>query len=195
MELRSHENYQEACKSLKLHLSKIYEKLSNPSDNLMYKYSFICYIHLPVYISEKIYHIISSDNRNISKDEFINGMFKLYNWNFNEQKEIIFKLLDSDSDGFIHPLDTRIILKFILREEKHKSNVEYLIDSLFQGKSFLGEVDFSNMITRYNCDIFLLLISFIIENASFTNNLNIFNLDSKNVLKSLNYKEINNHKS
>ncbi len=182
-------------RSLKLYLSKIYEDLSTPSNNLMSKYSFICYIHLPIYISEKIFHIICSDNRNISKDEFINGMFKLYNGNFNEQKEIIFKLLDSDGDGFIHPLDTRIILKFIIREDKHESNIEYLIDCLFQGRTFMGENDFSNIITRYNSDIFLLLISFIIENAPFTeNNLNIFNLDSKNVLKSLNYKEMNNPK-
>ena len=94
---------QENKRSLKLYLSRIYDDLSNPTDHLMSKYSFICYLNLPIYFSEKLFNILSSDKNNISKEEFINGMYNLYIGTFNQQNDIIFKSILLFMDLLVFP--------------------------------------------------------------------------------------------
>lgn len=69
---------------------------------------------MPGIIGERVYRLINSENKTlVSQKEFIEGASKLFNSNFDENLDLIFKLADFDNDGFITPEDIRIILSHV----------------------------------------------------------------------------------
>ena len=82
------------------YLKQVANDLSNRSANGKNKYinklNFFEYMKIPFFVSSKLYNsfITNKEEDELSEDEFVNGLFKLYLGNFQETAKIIFNLLD-----------------------------------------------------------------------------------------------------
>ena len=100
------------------YLKEVYKDLADrtePSKKKgITKVTFLDYIKLPVFISEKVFCALDQDHDGfLNPKEFIYGMNKLYNGTFEETIQIIFELLDFNNDGIIEKDDARIMLSYL----------------------------------------------------------------------------------
>ena len=114
-----------------LYLREIYKDLadrdeSNKKKGIL-KMIFFDYIKLPIFISEKLFTVFDKDKDGfLNQKEFIFGMNRLYNSNFDETVKLIFEILDFNHDELIEKDDVKIILGLLpLKTDKGKTKIKY----------------------------------------------------------------------
>jgi len=124
-------DFQNIRKSFKIHdnklfsiyLREIFKDLSfrAESDKKLgvSKITFIDYMKLPIFISDKLFSSFDKDNDEyLSYKEFSTGLFNLYFGNFEETLSTIFDVYDFDKDGKIVEGDVRLLLSISLSKEE-----------------------------------------------------------------------------
>ena len=172
------------------YLKEIYKDLADRSDSDkkkgILKMTFFEYIKLPIFISEKVFNAFDEDKDNfLNPKEFVFGMNKLYNGNFEETLEIIFTLLDFNNDGIIEPDDVGMMLSY-LPLKTDKTNIEYkyqmksldeideILKSTFGDKKGLQIEEFSEIIQNRKSDVYLQILCFLYQKKPFSEeNINV----------------------
>ena len=166
-----------------LYLKEVFKDLadrdeSNKRKGVM-KMSFLDYIKLPIFISEKLFIVFDEDKDGfLNQKEFILGMNRLYNSNFDETVKLIFELLDFNHDGLIEKDDVKMILGLLpLKTDRNKIKYKYQMESLeeihqiinltFDNKKELNLDQFKEVIKEKKSDVFLQIICFLYQKKPF----------------------------
>ena len=184
-EIKEYVNIKEE-KLFLLYLKEVFKDLAdrdepNKKKGIM-KIIFIDYIKLPIFISEKVFSALDKDKDGyLNQKEFIFGMNRLYNSNFDETLKAIFEILDFNHDDLIEKDDVKMILGLLpLKTDKNKDkiNFKYQMESLeeiqqiinltFGNKRALNLEDFKEVVKNRKSDVFLQIICFLYQKKPFT---------------------------
>lgn len=139
------------------------------------KITFIDFMKLQVFISEKIFASMDRDNDGfLNISEFSEGMMTLFFGNFKDTVKFIFGILDFDKDSKITKGDIKITMSYLpLKDNTHKiqmeslSEIDDILNIYFKDSSFLTYDAFLEKVT-IKSDIFLQILCYIYENKPFT---------------------------
>ena len=181
-----------------IYLKEVYKDLAQRNENNrkkgIMKIIFQDYLKLPMFLSDKVFSVLDKDNDGfLNSKEFILGMNKLYNGNYEETIQLIFDILDFNHDNHIEKDDVKMILSLLpLKTDNSKIEYKYQMESLEEindiinstfGKSKKLKIeDFKNMIEKQKSDIFIQIICFIYQKKPFTENNIIILKTSKKTL-------------
>ena len=177
-EIKEYVNVKEE-KLFLLYLREIYKDLAdrdetNKKKGIM-KMIFFDYLKLPIFISEKLFIVFDKDKDGfLNQKEFIYGMNRLYNGNFDETLKLIFDLLDFNHDDLIEKDDVKMILGLLpLKTDKNKIKYKYQMQSLeeiqeiinctFNNKKALNLEEFKEVVIKKKSDVFLQIICFLYQ--------------------------------
>ena len=181
-----------------IYLKEVYKDLADRNEidhkKGITKIIFYDYLKLPMYLSEKLFTIFDTDKDEFLKSkEFIIGMYKLYNGDFEESIKLVFDILDFDNDNYIEKDDIKIILSLLpLKTDNSKIEYKYQMDSLEEINNIInitfGESDklnleeFKTKIEKEKSDIFLQILCFLYLKKPFTSaNINVLETSTKKV--------------
>jgi len=92
-------------------LSDIFANFQKRSNNNFDTYTFQELIGLPMIVSDKLYStFISHQEKELTYQEFSNGLYDLLFGDLDDKMSIVFDLLDFNGDGFIVIEDAFLIL-------------------------------------------------------------------------------------
>jgi len=162
-----------------VYIKELYKDLSDRAESNkkqgIGKITFIDYMKLQVFISEKIFSSMDKDNDGfLNISEFSNGMMNLFFGNFKETVKFIFGIFDFDKDGKVTKGDIKITMSYLpLKDETHKiqmeslSEIDEILNIYFKESSNLT---FDIFLEKVNIksDIFLQILCYIYENKPFT---------------------------
>ena len=181
-----------------LYLREIYRDLADRDESNkkkgIIKMIFFDYIKLPIFIAEKVFNVFDKDKDNfLNQKEFIYGMNRLYNGNFDETLKLIFEILDFNHDEYIEKDDVKMILGLLpLKTDKTKDKIKYkyqmesleeiqqIINLTFDNKKILNLEEFKDIVTKRKSDVFLQIICFLYQKKPFTDsNISILSTSKK----------------
>ena len=181
-----------------LYLREIYRDLADRDESNkkkgIIKMIFFDYIKLPIFIAEKVFNVFDKDKDNfLNQKEFIYGMNRLYNGNFDETLKLIFEILDFNHDDYIEKDDVKMILGLLpLKTDKTKDKIKYkyqmesleeiqqIINLTFDNKKRLNLEEFKDIVTKRKSDVFLQIICFLYQKKPFTDsNISILSTSKK----------------
>ena len=181
-----------------LYLREVFKDLadrdeSNKKKGIM-KMIFFDYIKLPIFISEKLFTVFDKDKDGfLNQKEFIYGMNRLYNSNFDETLKLIFDILDFNHDDLIEKDDVKMILGLLpLKTDKSKNKIKYkyqmesleeiqeIISFTFDNKKTLNLDEFKEVIVKKKSDVFLQIICFLYQKKPFSDsNISVLSTSKK----------------
>ena len=194
-EIKGYVNVKEE-KLFLLYLREIYKDLAdrdetNKKKGIM-KMIFFDYLKLPIFISEKLFIVFDKDKDGfLNQKEFIYGMNRLYNSNFDETLKLIFELLDFNHDDLIEKDDVKMILGLLpLKTDKNKIKYKYQMQSLeeiqqiinctFDNKKALNLEEFKEVVIKKKSDVFLQIICFLYQKKPFSDsNISVLSTSKK----------------
>jgi len=194
-EIKEYVNVKEE-KLFLLYLREIYKDLAdrdetNKKKGIM-KMIFFDYLKLPIFISEKLFIVFDKDKDGfLNQKEFIYGMNRLYNGNFDETLKLIFELLDFNHDDLIEKDDVKMILGLLpLKTDKNKIKYKYQMQSLeeiqeiinctFNNKKALNLEEFKEVVIKKKSDVFLQIICFLYQKKPFSDsNISVLSTSKK----------------
>ena len=194
-EIKGYVNVKEE-KLFLLYLREIYKDLAdrdqtNKKKGIM-KMIFFDYLKLPIFISEKLFTVFDKDKDGfLNQKEFIYGMNRLYNSNFDETLKLIFELLDFNHDDLIEKDDVKMILGLLpLKTDKNKIKYKYQMQSLeeiqqiinctFDNKKALNLEEFKEVVIKKKSDVFLQIICFLYQKKPFSDsNISVLSTSKK----------------
>ena len=168
-----------------LYLREVFRDLadrdeSNKKKGVM-KMIFFDYLKLPIFISEKLFIVFDKDKDGfLNQKEFIYGMNRLYNSNFDETVKLIFDILDFNQDDAIERDDVKMILGLLPLKTDKNNKIKYkyqmesleeiqeIINSTFGDKKTLKLEEFKEVIINKKSDVFLQIICFLYQKKPFT---------------------------
>ena len=181
-----------------LYLREIYKDLADRDESNkkkgIIKMIFFDYIKLPIFIAEKVFNVFDKDKDNfLNQKEFIYGMNRLYNGNFDETLKLIFEILDFNHDEYIEKDDVKMILALLpLKTDKTKDKIKYkyqmesleeiqqIINLTFDNKKILNLEEFKDIVTKRKSDVFLQIICFLYQKKPFTDsNISVLSTSKK----------------
>ena len=174
--------------SFQRYLSAIFSDLANRSKDPqkgIEKLTFIKYYKLPGIILDRFFSVLDRNNDGfLDHAEFVLGMKILFSRGetFNSLVKFIFKIYDFDQDGIINKEDVKIILSYVPlnKEKNNKDIIEFedriqsqnelakILQIAFGKKETLSFMEYILLIEKKNSDIFILLLSFLLEKCPFT---------------------------
>ena len=181
-----------------LYLREVFKDLadrdeSNKKKGIM-KMIFFDYIKLPIFISEKLFTVFDKDKDGfLNQKEFIYGMNRLYNSNFDETLKLIFDILDFNHDNLIEKDDVKMRLGLLpLKTDKIKNKIKYkyqmesleeiqeIISFTFDNKKTLNLDEFKEVIVKKKSDVFLQIICFLYQKKPFSDsNISVLSTSKK----------------
>ena len=187
------------------YLSAIWRDLSRRSkepEKGIEKLTFIEYYELPGIISDRLFSVLDRDeNGFLDHGEFVIGMKTLFarGGSFKSLAKFIFKIYDIDRDGVINKEDVKLILSYVpLNKRKKRKNISNIVSVeledriqsqnelvrilqvAFGEKEILFFEDFISLIEKTNSDIFILVLTFLLEKSPITKDtINLFMLNEK----------------
>ena len=196
-EIKKYVNVKEE-KLFLLYLREVFKDLADRTETNkrkgIMKMIFLDYIKLPIFISEKVFTVFDKDKDGfLNQKEFIYGMNRLYNGNFDETLQLIFEILDFNHDELIEKDDVRMILGLLpLKTDKNKNKIKYkyqmesleeiqqIINLTFDNKKTLNLEEFKEIVTNRKSDVFLQIICFLYQKKPFTDsNISVLSTSKK----------------
>ena len=196
-EIKKYVNVKEE-KLFLLYLREVFKDLADRTETNkrkgIIKMIFLDYIKLPIFISEKVFTVFDKDKDGfLNQKEFIYGMNRLYNGNFDETLQLIFEILDFNHDELIEKDDVRMILGLLpLKTDKNKNKIKYkyqmesleeiqqIINLTFDNKKTLNLEEFKEIVTNRKSDVFLQIICFLYQKKPFTDsNISVLSTSKK----------------
>ena len=181
-----------------LYLREIFRDLADRDESNkrkgIIKMIFFDYIKLPIFIAEKVFNVFDKDKDGfLNQKEFIYGMNRLYNGNFDETLKLIFEILDFNHDDYIEKDDVKMILGLLpLKTDKTKDKIKYkyqmesleeiqqIINLTFDNKKILNLEEFKDIVTKRKSDVFLQIICFLYQKKPFTDsNISVLSTSKK----------------
>jgi hypothetical protein len=162
------------------YLKQVANDLSNRSANGKNKYinklNFFEYMKIPFFVASKLYNsfITNKEEDELSEDDFVNGLFKLYLGNFQETAKIIFNLLDYDKKNKINKEDVKLMLNHLLfkncqSNEDMLKRINYILSTTFSKlNNELRFNQFLEVILKKSSDIYLQFIYYFYHNKPFS---------------------------
>ena len=182
--------------SLINYLSEIWYDLSFRSKNQqkgMEKLYFSKYYELPGIILDRLFAVFDQNQDGfLNREEFIIGMKILFYQNepFDSLAKLIFNFYDFDKNNLINKEDVRIVLSYIPINNYYNNKNEILdinfdsnfkdieesqnqifetLNIAFKDKKEMNIEQFCDLIKNNNSDIFIYILSFLLERRPFTN--------------------------
>ena len=195
-EIKKYVNVKEE-KLFLLYLREVFKDLAdreetNKRKGIM-KMIFFDYLKLPIFISEKLFTVFDKDKDGfLSQKEFIYGMNRLYNSNFDETIKLIFDILDFNQDNIIEKDDVKMILGLLPLKTDNNNKIKYkyqmesleeiqeIINTTFDNEKTLNLEEFKEVIINKKSDVFLQIICFLYQKKPFSeNNISILSTSKK----------------
>ena len=195
-EIKKYVNVKEE-KLFLLYLREVFKDLAdreetNKRKGIM-KMIFFDYLKLPIFISEKLLTVFDKDKDGfLSQKEFIYGMNRLYNSNFDETIKLIFDILDFNQDNIIEKDDVKMILGLLPLKTDNNNKIKYkyqmesleeiqeIINTTFDNEKTLNLEEFKEVIINKKSDVFLQIICFLYQKKPFSeNNISILSTSKK----------------
>ena len=168
-----------------LYLREVFKDLADREETIkrkgVMKMIFFEYLKLPIFISEKLFTVFDKDKDGfLNQKEFILGMNRLYNSNFDETIKLIFDILDFNQDDIIERDDVKMILGLLPLKTDKNNKIKYkyqmesleeiqdIINSTFEEKKTLNLDEFKEIIIKKRSDVFLQIICFLYQKKPFT---------------------------
>jgi Ca2+-binding EF-hand superfamily protein len=169
------------------------------------KLIFYEYFKIPIFIAERLFNSFDKDGDELlNQREFAEGMFSLYQGNFEDTARIIFNMYDYDKDGSIYKGDVKVLLSYLpLKSQMDKlshqleslEELDNTINETFGNNNSLNFKSFEKVIENVKSDIYLLPICFLYQNKPFEENkINLFKNYKKRKSSSLNIRKSNDTK-
>ena len=161
------------------YLCEVYKDLTDRAESSkkqgVGKITFLDYMKLKVFISEKIFMAFDKDlDGFLNQKEFIDGLMTLYLGNLQETAQIIFNIFDFDKDGLINKGDIKITMSYLpLKDSTHKNQMESLteideiLDIYFKDKKTINYKEFLDVVKNKKSDLYLQLLCFIYDEKPF----------------------------
>ena len=183
-EIKEYVNVKEE-KLFLLYLREVFKDLADRDESHkkkgIIKMIFFDYLKLPIFISEKLFIVFDKDKDGfLNQKEFIYGMNRLYNSNFDETVKLIFDILDFNQDDAIERDDVKMILGLLPLKTDKNNKIKYkyqmesleeiqeIINSTFGDKKTLKLEEFKEVIINKKSDVFLQIICFLYQKKPFT---------------------------
>jgi calcium/calmodulin-dependent protein kinase I len=173
--------------SHKIYFREIYKDLlvrlppeqKSKSDKQPYitKIIFAEYINLPIIIAEKLFNSFDQDkDGHLNLKEFSKNLVTLYTGTFEQICELIFNLLDFDSDGIIIPEDVKLLMQYLPLNMRNEykwqmaslDEIDLIINQLFNTQMKLDLREFIYATENHHSDAFLQILCFLYERKPFT---------------------------
>jgi Ca2+-binding EF-hand superfamily protein len=178
---------------LTTYLKEVFKDLSDRSDSNkkkgISKVTFLEYMKLPIFISEKLFSSFDTDNDGfLNITEFVDNLTNLYIGDFNTTIKSVFRLLDFDKDGEITKGDVKVLLSYLpLKVEKKHieykfqmesfDEIEEIIKLTFSSEENLKLNEFIKIIETKKSDVFLQVLCFLYYSKPFLDeNINMLKL-------------------
>jgi hypothetical protein len=132
------------------------------SSNKITKITFQEFFKFPMILSERLFFSLTMNlnSTEISKEEFVNGLLKLYSNNLKNRLEIFLNIIDFDLDGVILIDDLIMLLcAFFAHENNFITNfkeIREIIYKIFPPKKRITVNSFYDNIFNFNADVFYL---------------------------------------
>jgi len=145
-------------------LSDIFANFQKRSNNNFDTYTFQELIGLPMIVSDKLYStFISHQEKELTYQEFSNGLYDLLFGDLDDKMSIVFDLLDFNGDGFIVIEDAFLILSHFHLIDNTTDTIpllEKIISDFFGNKQ--QKLDKENCFNiKKNFDVLLLVLLFL----------------------------------
>ena len=166
------------------YLKEVYKDLADRTENKkngISKVTFYDYVKLPIFIAEKLFSALDTDNDGLLNGrEFVEGLQDLYMGDFETTFEIIFNLLDFDKDGKINKDDVRVLLSYLpiktdnspieyKIQMESQSEIDDILNSTFERKAFLNIEEFRGVVENRKSDVYLQILCFLYQKKPFKN--------------------------
>ena len=166
------------------YLKEVYKDLADRTENKkngISKVTFYDYVKLPIFIAEKLFSALDTDNDGLLNGrEFVEGLQDLYMGDFETTFEIIFNLLDFDKDGKINKDDVRVLLSYLpiktdnspieyKIQMESQSEIDDILNSTFERKDFLNIEEFRGVVENRKSDVYLQILCFLYQKKPFKN--------------------------
>ena len=122
------------------------DKLSQNDVNLSLNV-FLDYLNIQEFIGQRIYKYLKKNKKSekISKNDFCEGLNRLYYGNINDLINFTFFLADFNNDGKIYQTDMKIILAHIpcmteFSQKKYLKQINKIINTFFEDKLKKDEI-------------------------------------------------------
>ena len=132
------------------------------SSNKITKITFQEFFKFPMILSERLFFSLTMNlnSTEISKEEFVNGLLKLYSNNLKNRLEIFLNIIDFDLDGVILIDDLIMLLcAFFAHENNFITNfkeIREIIYKIFPPKKRITVNSFYENVFNFNADVFYL---------------------------------------
>ena len=136
------------------------DKLSQNDVNLSLNV-FLDYLNIQEFIGQRIYKYLKKNKKSekISKNDFCEGLNRLYYGNINDLINFTFFLADFNNDGKIYQTDMKIILAHIpcmteFSQKKYLKQINKIINTFFEDKIKKDEIIYDENEQELNLEIF-----------------------------------------
>ena len=123
--------------------------------------TFLDYINIQEFIGEKIYKYLKGEKKSekLSKNEFCEGLNRLYYGNINDLINFTFFLADFNNKGKIYKTDMKLILAYIpciseFSQKNYVKQINKIINNFFDDKLNKDEILYEGNEQQLNLEIF-----------------------------------------
>ena len=123
--------------------------------------TFLDYLNIQEFIGEKIYKFLKGEKKSekLSKNEFCEGLNRLYYGNINDLINFTFFLADFNNNGKIYRTDMKLILSYIpcvseFSQKNYLKQINKIINNFFDDKLNKDEILYEGNEQQLNLEIF-----------------------------------------
>jgi hypothetical protein len=171
-------------------LTEIYANIYKRCNSVFDSYTFNEVINLPMIISDKIFSALTGEAKQLSLDDFSQGIYEIFFAPIEDKAQFVFDVFDFNKNNYIQKDDVFLILAHFHLIENTTNSIYFLedvINNFFGSNSSIKREEYINLLSK-NADIFVLMIIFI-------NNYTTLIKDSelRQYKESMNYEKFENN--
>ncbi len=171
-------------------LTEIYATIYKRCNSVFDSYTFNEVINLPMIISDKIFSALTGEAKQLSLDDFSQGIYEIFFAPIEDKAQFVFDVFDFNKNNYIQKDDVFLILAHFHLIENTTNSIYFLedvINNFFGSNSSIKREEYINLLSK-NADIFVLMIIFI-------NNYTTLIKDSelRQYKESMNYEKFENN--
>ena len=140
------------------------------------------YFPYPMILTRCFFKALDIQQKNyLNIDDYTNGLITLYNGQIEERLKLIFRIFNINNDRFMHIEDVKCILNYchVFYNKANKEVLDETIRSFFGKHKVFTQEDFINRSIHKSPGLFFIILSILMDNKTFTQEVLTFMEDSE----------------